>query len=84
MSCWMFLMTGFVAKAQIQVGNDLSEIDYSFPREYEIGGITVTGVQYVDPATVVMLSGLRVGMIVKVPGDKITQAIRNLWDQSLF
>ena len=84
LSCWCLCMTGFVATAQIQVGNDLSEIDYSFPREYEIGGITVTGVQYVDPATVVMLSGLRVGMIVKVPGDKITQAIRNLWDQSLF
>ena len=42
--CWNFLMTGFVANAQIQVGNDLSEIDYSFPREYEIGGITVWGV----------------------------------------
>ena len=77
-------MTGFVANAQIQVGNDLSEIDYSLPREYEIGGITVTGVQYVDPAVVVMLSGLRVGMTVKVPGDKITQAIKNLWDQGLF
>lgn len=82
--CWMFVMTGLVANAQIQVGNDLSEIDYSFPREYEIGGITVTGVQYVDPAVVVMLSGLRVGMTVKVPGDKITQAIKNLWDQGLF
>ena len=77
-------MTGFVANAQIQVGNDLSEIDYSLPREYEIGGITVTGVEYVDPAVVVMLSGLRVGMTVKIPGDKITQAIKNLWDQGLF
>ena len=77
-------MTGVVATAQIQVGNDLSEIDYSVPREYEIGGITVTGVEYVDPAVVVMLSGLRVGMTVKVPGDKITQAIKNLWEQGLF
>ena len=82
--CWCFCMTGVVATAQIQVGNDLSEIDYSLPREYEIGGITVTGVEYVDPAVVVMLSGLRVGMTVSVPGDKITQAIRNLWDQGLF
>ena len=80
----MMLMTGFVANAQIQVGNDLSEVDYSFPREYEIGGITVTGVQYVDPAVVVMLSGLNVGMKVKVPGDKISEAIRRLWEQGLF
>ena len=84
LSCWVLFMTGFDATAQIQVGNDLSEIDYSFPREYEIGGITVTGVEYVDPAVVVMLSGLRVGMTVKVPGDKITQAIKNLWEQGLF
>ena len=54
--CWIFLMTSFVANAQIQVGNDLSDIDYSLPREYEIGGITVTGVEYVDPAVVVMLA----------------------------
>ena len=61
-----FIATGLVSNAQVQVGNDLSEVDYSFPREYEIGGITVTGVQYVDPAVVVMLSGLNVGMTVKV------------------
>ena len=24
--------------AQIQVGNDMSEIDYTLPRDYEIGG----------------------------------------------
>ena len=82
--CWVCLMTGGVAKAQIQVGNDMSEVDYSLPREYEIGGITVTGVEYVDPAVVIMLSGLHVGMTVKIPGDKITKAIRNLWEQGLF
>lgn len=75
---------GYDAKAQIQVGNDLSEVDYSFPREYEIGGITVTGVQYVDPAVVVMLSGLNVGMKVQIPGAKITDAIKKLWEQGLF
>ena len=84
MLCWVFIMTNGVATAQIQVGNDLSDVDYSFPREYEIGGITVTGVEFVDPAVVVMLSGLRVGMTVKVPGDKITDAIMKLWEQGLF
>ena len=82
--CWAFLMTDITASAQIQVGNDLSDVDYSFPRDYEIGGITVTGTEYVDPAVVVMLSGLRVGMTVQVPGDKITNAIRKLWEQGLF
>ena len=78
------VISGYDARAQIQVGNDLSEVDYSFPREYEIGGITVTGVQYVDPAVVVMLSGLNVGMKVQIPGVKITDAIKKLWEQGLF
>ena len=42
------LMTGFVANSQIQIGNDLSDIDYSLPREYEIAGLTVSGAKYVD------------------------------------
>ena len=84
LACCMMLMTGYVANAQIQVGNDLSEVDYSFPREYEIGGITVTGVEYVDPSVVAMLSGLYVGQKIKVPGEKISDAIRRLWEQGLF
>ncbi len=70
--------------AQIQIGSDLSRIDYSRPQEYEIGGITVTGIQYLDPQVLIMLSGLKVGDRVKVPGDKVTEAIRKLWDQGLF
>lgn len=78
------LMTGFVANSQIQIGNDLSDIDYSLPREYEIAGLTVSGAKYVDASVVVMLSGLQVGSVIKVPGAKITDAIKKLWDQGLF
>ena len=80
-----FVVTfGSSVMAQIQIGNDMSEIDYSLPRDYEIGGITVTGVKYLDPQVLVMISGLQVGETIEVPGDKITNAIRKLWDQGLF
>lgn len=72
------------AFAQIPIGSDLSPFDYSRPREYEIAGITVEGVQYLDPNVLIMISGLKVGDRVKVPGDRITDAIRKLWDQGLF
>lgn len=72
------------AQAQIQIGSDVSSFDYSSPKDYEIGGITVSGIQYLDPQVLIMLSGLTVGQTVKVPGDKITEAIRKLWDQGLF
>lgn len=80
----IFLIITSNAFAQIQVGNDLSDIDYSLPREYEIGGITVTGVKYLDPNVLVMISELQVGETIEVPGDKITNAIRKLWEQGLF
>ena len=70
--------------AQVQIGNDMSEIDYSLPREYEIGGVTVTGVKYLDPQVLVMISGLKPGDVIDVPGDKVTNAIRKLWEQGLF
>lgn len=70
--------------AQVPIGSDLSEIDYSKPKEYEIGGITVSGAKYVDKNVLTMLSGLRVGKTIKVPGDDIAGAIRKLWEQGMF
>ena len=80
----LFLSVNNNAFAQIQVGNDLSEIDYALPREYEIRGITVTGVKHLDPQVLVMISGLQPGETIKVPGEKITNAVRKLWEQGLF
>ena len=73
-----------VLQAQISINSDLSKIDYSHPKEYTLGGITVSGVKYLDKNVILMLSDLEVGKKIKVPGDDITTAIRNLWDQGLF
>ena len=72
------------AFAQIQIGDDLSNIDYSRPQDYEIGGITVEGAKYVDPTMLTMITGLRVGETVKIPGDDIAEAIRKIWEQGMF
>jgi len=71
-------------KAQINLGDDLSQINYSNPKEYEIGGITITGIQYIENNVLIELTGLTVGDKIKIPGDKITRAIENLWKQELF
>src|ERR1035437_6985669 len=70
-------------KAQISSGENMN-IDYSSPKEYIIAGITVSGVKYLDNNVLIMLSGLTIGDKVKIPGDKITQAVRKLWEQGLF
>lgn len=70
--------------AQINIGSDLSRFSYEKPREYVIGGVEVAGVEYLDKNVILMLSELDVGSRVKIPGDRITAAIRKLWDQGLF
>src|SRR5690606_4011570 len=59
-------------------------LDPSFPQEYEIGGITVSGTVSTDPNAVKLFTGLQVGDKITVPGETITRAIKNLWDQKLF
>ena len=72
-----------VSRAQITIGQQTG-VDYSNPKEYTIGGITVSGVRYLDANVLIMLSGLTVGEKTKIPSDKITSAVRKLWDQGLF
>lgn len=78
------LLLQFTSFGQIRLGDDLSEIDYSNPRDYIIGGVTVTGVQYLDHNVLIMLSGLQVADRIEIPGDKIRKAIEKLWAQGLF
>ncbi|HRH66955.1 MAG TPA: outer membrane protein assembly factor BamA [Bacteroidia bacterium] len=70
--------------AQIQVGGDSLFIDYGNPKRFVIGGVLVTGTQYLDEGVLINLSGLVVGDTIDVPGDKTTKAITNLWKQGLF
>jgi outer membrane protein insertion porin family len=69
--------------AQITIGNDIG-IDYANPKEYEIGGITFSGLKYMDQNVLLMLSGLTVGDRIMVPGERITNSVRKLWDQGFF
>ena len=69
--------------AQVNIGEG-TVMDYSRPVEYEIGGISVSGVEYLDKNVLVMLSGLTVGERITVPGEDVTNSLRKLWDQGLF
>ncbi|MCO6500509.1 MAG: outer membrane protein assembly factor BamA [Vicingus serpentipes] len=73
-----------IATAQFSINASLDDISYSNPREFEIGGITVSGAEYFNTTAVQRLSGLVVGEKIQIPGDKITKAIKNLWEQKMF
>ncbi len=62
-----------------------SFINYqSSPREYSLAGITVDGVVHLDHEIIIQKSGLKRGEKIIIPGEKISKAILNLWEQGLF
>ena len=80
----------FGASAQVGVGgffnkkNDEVKVDYANPRNYEIGGIEVTGTEFLDKNALISLAGLKVGDNIKIPGDEVTNAVKKLYGQGII
>ncbi|MEZ3597974.1 MAG: outer membrane protein assembly factor BamA [Paramuribaculum sp.] len=76
------------ATAQVQAPVDTvynPQIAYTgFPRTYEIADIKVNGADNYEDYIVIGYSGLKVGDVVQVPGDDISDAAKRLWRQGLF
>ncbi len=60
------------------------DIDYNNPKDYELGGVTISGIKYLDENILLNLCGLKVGDTISVPGEEVTNAIKKLWEQGLF
>ncbi len=59
-------------------------IDWAKPKEYTLAPLEVECSQFTDKNIVRLLSGLTPGDKIQIPGDKISEAIKSLWKQSLF
>ena len=57
---------------------------YVKDRAYELGGITVKGLKKFEEQTVKVFSGLKDGQEIKLPGDKLTSAIKKLYETKQF
>jgi len=51
---------------------------------YELGGISVKGLKKFEEQTVKVFTGLKVGQEIKLPGDKLTSAIKKLYETKQF
>ncbi len=80
----LLLLTAWVLTLAADAQTGKPVMDPAVPQEYEIGGITVSGTKTTDPNAVKLFTGLVVGEKITVPGERITKAIENLWDQKLF
>ena len=54
------------------------------PTEYEIGPVRVVGADNFDQQAIKEVAGLRQGQKITIPGDQLSKAIRNLWEEELF
>ncbi len=71
--------------AQTEQRNTEPIVDYSrTPRQYTLGGITVSGAKDYDDFLLIGLSGLQQGQKITIPGDEITAAVKRYWKHGLF
>ncbi|MCI2229022.1 outer membrane protein assembly factor BamA [Polaribacter sp. MSW13] len=60
------------------------DISFEKGKEYILGGISVTGLKKFSEETVRVFTGLRNGQPIKLPGDKLTSAIKKLYESKQF
>ncbi|NBW30400.1 MAG: outer membrane protein assembly factor BamA [Flavobacteriales bacterium] len=69
-----------------QNGITVGDIDFSYsqPKEYELGPIRVIGADNFDHQAIKLIAGLRQGQKIILPGNDISNAIKNLWNEEIF
>ncbi len=77
---WSFLL--FSQDGPKQLGN--LDISYKNPQEFQVGPIRVLGADNFDHQAIRLIAGIRQGEKIQIPGQIITNAINNLWEEGLF
>ncbi len=78
---WFALFSSTILFAQKNTNNS---IDFQENKKYELGGITVVGVKQFSEESVRLYAGLKTGQQLKIPGDKLSSAIKKLYNTKRF
>lgn len=81
---FLFLMQEGKSQDSDTMYFNIPVMDYSYPREYEVAKITISGIKFLDTGILVQLTGIKVGEKILIPGENITKSIEKLWKQGLF
>lgn len=60
------------------------DFDYAKTAKYTLGPIRVEGADNFDHQAIKLIAGLRQGEEITLPSDRISNAIKNLWNEGLF
>ena len=80
----LLLFLSISSKFLAQLNDSLFLESLKAPKKYRLAPIKIEGANFTDPNVISLLSGLVEGEEITVPGDKITDAIKALWKQSIF
>ena len=78
-----FMATNGQTQAQITTTDPTTEIE-SKNEVYTLKGIVVDGVKKYTPEQILRFTGLQKGEKIEIPGQKISNAIKKLWDTNSF
>ena len=59
-------------------------LSYLNPKDYIIGGITVSGTKYLDKDVLITISKLNKGDKINLPGEQSPSVIKNLYEQGFL
>ena len=83
------ILFSFVAQAQeenAQTPQNTSEQELSLEngKQYQIGGISVTGTKRYNAQTILTAANINVGDTITIPSEKFSRIIHKLWGYKLF
>lgn len=77
---WLLLMSVYKLWGQEQP----LRLNYLNPETYTIDSLSVKGAESLSPSALLLVSGLRIGDEIQIPGPRIAEAIKNIWRQDLL
>jgi len=83
----IFFISYFIFSVSANAQDVIVNPDISYagtPRQLEIGGLAVKGVEGYEDYVLTGLSGLSVGQMISLPGTEITEAVKRYWKHGLF
>ncbi len=88
----LFTVIGTAALAQVsnqsrpslQKSIPADSLSYLTPKDYIIGGITVSGTKNLDKDVLVQISKLNKGDKINLPGEQNAAVVKRMYDQGLF
>ena len=78
------LCTSISVSQETSASSSDTSIPFESGKEYTLGEISVSGAQQFSEQSVKVYSGLKSGQLIKIPGDKLSSAIKKLYGTKRF